>query len=183
MNKFVLPTPRQRVTQFSAPAAKLEVQTTQAAPAMRRALAAAAPGGLTRKVVNESASSSHESFASGANVQRLPLSSVLAGLAKRRKGPPTSASLLASRATVVSVDASDSAPPPPTPLRAVSQATVNAPDPKEWVAQSAAAQRSLAELGQKAALDTALLKLQNDLNDATVAVMKSIGSSVKSAAQ
>lgn len=183
MNGFVLPTPRQRVIQSNAPASKPEAQTTPPAPSIRRALASAAAGGLTSQAANESASGSHESSALGANLQRLPLSSVLASLAKRREGPPTSASLPASRAAVVSVATSNSAPPSPTPLPGASQATVNAPDPNDWVAQSAAAQRSLAELGQKAALDTALLKLQNDLNDATVSLMKSMGSSVKSAAQ
>ena len=73
--------------------------------------------------------------------------------------------------------------PSPNPRPGAGETAVKAPDPNDWVAQSAAMQRSLAELGQKAALDTALLKLQNDLNDATVSVMKSIGSSVKSAAQ
>ena len=58
-----------------------------------------------------------------------------------------------------------------------------ASDPHDWVAQSAAMQRSLAEISQKAAMDTALLKLQNDLNDATVSMLKNIGSSIKAAAQ
>lgn len=77
----------------------------------------------------------------------------------------------------------DSEQPSPNPRPGADETAVKAPDPNDWVAQSAAMQRSLAELGQKAALDTALLKLQNDLNDATVSVMKSMGSSVKSAAQ
>lgn len=58
-----------------------------------------------------------------------------------------------------------------------------ASDPHDWVAQSAAMQRSLAEMGQKTAMETALLKLQNDLNDATVSMLKNIGSSIKAAAQ
>ena len=44
-------------------------------------------------------------------------------------------------------------------------------------------QRSLAELSQKAAVEAALLKLENDLNDATVSAIKQIGSSIKAASQ
>ncbi len=58
-----------------------------------------------------------------------------------------------------------------------------ASDPHDWVAQSTATQRSLAELGQKAAIQAALLKLQSDLNDSNVSFIKHIGSSVKAAAQ
>ncbi len=58
-----------------------------------------------------------------------------------------------------------------------------ASDPHDWVAKSAAMQRSLAQLGQKAAIEAALLKLENDLNDAQVSAIKQIGSSIKAASQ
>ncbi len=81
------------------------------------------------------------------------------------------------------VSGPSSSPPPPPPPVPVGEAAVIAPAPNDWVAQSTAMQRSLAELGQKAAVETARLKLQNDLNDSTVSLIKNIGSSVKSAAQ
>lgn len=73
------------------------------------------------------------------------------------------------------------APADETP--ATEAAASPASDPHDWVAQSTATQRSLAELSQKAALQTALMKLQSDLNDANVSFIKHIGSSVKAAAQ
>ena len=66
---------------------------------------------------------------------------------------------------------------------AAEAAAAAASDPHDWVAQSAAMQRSLAELSQKAAVEAALLKLENDLNDATVSAIKQIGSSIKAASQ
>lgn len=66
---------------------------------------------------------------------------------------------------------------------ATEAAAAPASDPHDWVAQSAAMQRSLAELSQKAAVEAALLKLKNDLNDATVSAIKQIGSSIKAASQ
>lgn len=66
---------------------------------------------------------------------------------------------------------------------ATEAAAAPASDPHDWVAQSAAMQRSLAELSQKAAVEAALLKLENDLNDATVSAIKQIGSSIKAASQ
>ena len=71
--------------------------------------------------------------------------------------------------------------PPPPPSAAVDAAVGGAPG--DWGSKNAATQASLAELSQKAAIDSALLKLRNDLNDSTVSFMKKIGSSVKAAAQ
>jgi hypothetical protein len=56
------------------------------------------------------------------------------------------------------------------------------PGPSDWAEQNAMLQRSLAETAQKAALNAAVLKLQNDLSDSRVSFMKNIGSSVKAAA-
>jgi stalled ribosome alternative rescue factor ArfA len=50
-------------------------------------------------------------------------------------------------------------------------------------AKNAAENLALSIIGQKAAMAAAMLKLMNDLNDATVSFVKNIGSSVKSAAQ
>ncbi len=50
-------------------------------------------------------------------------------------------------------------------------------------AQNAATQQALSVIAQQAATQAAVLKISNDLNDATVSFMKNIGSSVKSAAQ
>jgi hypothetical protein len=50
-------------------------------------------------------------------------------------------------------------------------------------AQNAATQQALSVIAQQAATQAAVLKMSNDLNDATVSFMKNIGSSVKSAAQ
>ena len=50
-------------------------------------------------------------------------------------------------------------------------------------AQNAATQQAMSVIAQQAATQAALLKMSNDLNDATVSFMKNIGSSVKSAAQ
>lgn len=96
-----------------------------------------------------------------------------------RQALPTHAGACAEHAASGPLPSS-APPPPPVP---VGEAAVIAPAPNDWVAQSTAMQRSLAELGQKAAVETARLKLQNDLNDSTVSLIKNIGSSVKSAAQ
>ena len=50
-------------------------------------------------------------------------------------------------------------------------------------AQNAATQQAMSVIAQQAATQAAVLKISNDLNDATVSFMKNIGSSVKSAAQ
>jgi hypothetical protein len=50
-------------------------------------------------------------------------------------------------------------------------------------AETNATNLALAVIGQEAALAAAMLKLSNDLNDASVSFLKNIGSSVKSAAQ
>jgi hypothetical protein len=50
-------------------------------------------------------------------------------------------------------------------------------------AKNAAENFLLSQIGQQAAMAAALLKMDNDLNDATVSFVKNIGSSIKSAAQ
>ena len=50
-------------------------------------------------------------------------------------------------------------------------------------AENAATQQAMSIIAQQAATQAALLKMSNDMNDATVSFMKGIGSSIKSAAQ
>ena len=49
--------------------------------------------------------------------------------------------------------------------------------------ENAATQQAMSIIAQQAATQAALLKMSNDMNDATVSFMKGIGSSIKSAAQ
>lgn len=146
-----------------------------------RRKAVAETEGLKPLLITNAAPGTDDPTESGLSEHRQRLGPILAELTKRTKKLQIPTSVPAPRAAIVPL-ASSNSEPLPSP-RGAGETAADAPGPNDWVAQSAAAQRSLAELAQKAALDTALLKLQNDLNDATVSVMKSMGSSIKSAAQ
>lgn len=172
MTDFVWPKPRERIAQAPSDTAAAANEAQPPTPAVRRALAAAATsGGLAglkaRTVKAQGDVCSH----------RVAVSDVCNGLMELRKGPPTHAGMSAARPAPDSLLSAA-----PQPRLAVNDAAAGG-GPHDWVSQNAAMQRSLAETNQKAAVATALLKLQTDLNDASVSFIKSIGSSVRAAAQ
>jgi hypothetical protein len=145
MTGFILPTPRQPVTQSSPDTSKPAPDTAPPTPAVRRALSSARAGDLKALGAKDAPPEEDKSSASANAQRRQPLSAVLADLNKPRKGPPTSASLPASRAAIVPVK------------------------------QSIATQQPFAELGHKAALDAPPLKLQNDIRGVPSGLIKNIG--------
>jgi hypothetical protein len=109
MTGFILPTPRQPVTQSSPDTSKPAPDTAPPTPAVRRALSSARAGDLKALGAKDAPPEEDKSSASANAQRRQPLSAVLADLNKPRKGPPTSASLPASRAAIVPVKQSDAA--------------------------------------------------------------------------
>lgn len=167
MTDFVWPKPRERIAQVPSNTAAAAKEAQPPTPAARRALAAAATsGGLAglkaRAVKAQGDVCSH----------RVALSDVCNGLMELPHADMSAA--------CPEPDALLPAAPQPRP--AVNDAAAGG-GPHDGVSQNAAMQRSLAETNQKAAVATALLKLQTDLNDASVSFIKSIGSSVRAAAQ